>query len=361
MKKLIQLFTLFIVLSSSVVAQPILTQSNFVIAFTDSVDYNIADTNTVVNTTVGANVVFDYSNLKGYGMVQKAYYLNPASTPGASSFPTATLSEKSDASNENYTYSKSSVDSVTNVGFIADIIDFGLTTAKYNVNPEITMKFPFTYGDSFTDPYAGSFSAVISGFTVTTNAAGSVDVVADAWGRLDLPNSVSIDSVLRVKRVEYLITDPIVIPLAPTIPPITVEATIINYYKPSISKAPILSFIEGSYSQNGSVIQENSTVLSKFPIIISVDELNIEKNIELFPNPSINNVVNLSILLENSTDVQVELLNTLGQTIQQVANKKFVAGKSILKIDTSDLKSGVYLVSVTLNKKTKTIKKLIVE
>lgn len=361
MKKLLQLFTLIIVFSSSIIAQPILTHSNFVIAYTDSIDYHIADTNTIVNTTVGANVVFDYSNLKGFGMVQKAYYLNPASTPGASSFPTATLSEKSDASNENYSFSKSSLDSVTNLGFIADIIDFGLTTAKYNVNPEITMKFPFTYGNSFTDPYAGSFSAVISGFTVTTNAAGSVDVVADAWGRLDLPNSVSIDSVLRVKRVEYLITDPIIIPLAPTIPALTVEATIINYYKPSISKAPILSFIEGKYSQSGSVIQENSTVLSKFPIIISVDELNLEKNIELYPNPSINNVTNLNILLEKPADVQVELLNTLGQTIQQVVNQKLATGKNTLKIETSNLKRGIYFVSVTLNKSTKTIKKLIIE
>lgn len=361
MKKIVQLFTLITVLSSSIVAQPILTQNNFVIAYTDSVEYNIADTNTVVNTTVGANVVFNYTTLKGYGMIQKAYYLNPAVTPGASSFPTATLSEKSDASNENYTYSTSSADSVTNLGFIADIIDFGLTTAKYNTNPEITMKFPFTYGDSFTDPYSGSFSAVVSGFTVTTNAAGSVDVVADAWGRLDLPNSLSIDSVLRVKRVEYLITDPIVIPLSPTIPPITVQATIINYYKPSISKAPILSFVEGSYSQNGTVIQENSTVLSKFPIIISVDELDLEKNIELYPNPSNNNTTNLSILLDQPADVEVEILNTLGQTIQLIASKKFVSGKNTLKIDTSKLKSGIYFVSVSINKSNKIIKKLIVD
>lgn len=361
MRKIAQIFILYVAVCSSAIAQPILTQSNFVINYTDSVDYNIADTNTIVNTTVGANVVFNYTTLKGYGMIQKAYYLNPAVTPGASSFPTATLSEKSDASNENYTYSKNSVDSVTNLGFIANIIDFGLTTAKYNTDPEVTMKFPFTYGDSYIDPYSGSFSVVISGFTVTTDAAGSVDVVADAWGRLDLPNSISIDSVLRVKRVEYLITDSIIIPFSPIIPPITVEATIINYYKPSISKAPILSFVEGSFSQNGTVIQENSTVLSKFPIIISVDESTLEKNIELYPNPSNNNTTNLSVLLDKPTDVQVELLNTLGQTLQHVANKKLVAGKTTLKIDTSKLESGIYFVSISIDKRAKFIKKLIID
>lgn len=355
------LFIFIAIASSNVVAQPILTSSNFVFNYPDSVSYFVADSSSVIDVIVGPNVVFNYKNIKGYGVIQKGYYVDPATTTSSSSFPTANLAEKSDASAQNYIYTKNTVDSVTNLGFVANVVGFGLTTAKYDINPEITMKFPFGYGNSYSDSYSGTFSAVISGFTVSTNAAGTVNVVADAWGRLDFPNTLSIDSVIRVERIENMVTDPIVIPLSPTIPAITVFAKVTSYYKPSISKAPILSFVEGSYNQSGSIIQSSKTCVSQFPIgFVSVEEINSFKSVELYPNPTSSNST-IVLDVDKPSHVKIELLNVLGETALQVVDLKLSVGKNKFEINTSNLKSGVYFVSITTGGNNTSLRKLIIQ
>jgi hypothetical protein len=362
MKNLFTAFCFVIVLTSNSLSQPILTQNNFSFTFTDSTLYYVADSLSILKDTTGADVVFDYTKLRGYGMTQKAYYIDPATTTSAAQFPAANLAEKSSLSTSNIVYSLSSVDSVTNLGFVADIIGFGFTTAKYNTDPEAIIRFPFTYGDSYVDPYAGTFSANVAIVgNVTTNAAGSVTVSADAWGRLDL-ETISIDSVLRVKRVESLVTDPIILTPLPTITPLTVSATVINYYKPSLGKAPLVSFVDASYSQNGNIIQSNKTILSQYPMsFVSVEEINMINSIELYPNPSINKSTTLSLVIENSNQVKIELLNALGQNIYEIVDSKIPSGKNMFQLDLSKLTRGIYFVSISIDNKVKVAKKLIIE
>ena len=361
MKKLILLYAC-IIITSLAIAQPILTNSNFVYSYPDSVVYIVADSSSVLDTTTGANVIFDYTKLRTYGLTQTGYYVNPALTSGASDFPTANLAENSSVSTQNYIYTLNSTDSVTNLGFIANVTGFGLTTAKYNVNPEVVMKFPFSYGNSYTDNYAGSFSANVALVgLVTTNATGSVTIQADAWGTLIFSSTLSIDSVIRVKRVESMVTDPIILSPLPNIPPITVNATMISYYKPSVSKAPILSFVYGSYTQNGTVIDSTSSVVSKYPIaFVSVDEINTFSSIQLYPNPT-NNVATLLIEAEKAADVNVNLLNSLGQQVLQITNSKTIVGKNQFLIDTSKIPSGIYFVTINVDGKMTSSRKLVVE
>lgn len=362
MKNVILLVVCSIIIRASVIAQPILTNSNFVFNYPDSVSYFVADSNTVIDNTIGANVVFKYDTLKGYGVLQKGYYIDPTTTSGTSSFPSANLAEKSDASTQNYIYTLNSIDSVTNLGFVADVVGFGLTTAKYNVDPEATMRFPFTYGNSYTDNYSGSFSANVTLVgLVSTNAVGSVTIESDAWGRLDLPYALSIDSVIRVKRVETMVTDAIILTPLPTIPPITVNLTVISYYKPSSSKAPLLSFVDGSYTQNGSVIQSSKTCVSKYPIgFVSVEEVNVFSSVELYPNPTTDNST-LMIATEKPANLNVELLNTLGQNVMQITNAKTNVGKNNFLIDTSKIPSGIYFVTIKVDGKMTSSRKLVVE
>lgn len=361
MKKNIFAALLFISMSFCSIAQPVLTQSNHVIPFLDSTLYYVADTNSVLNDTTGADIVIDYAYLRGYGVTQKAYYIDPTTTPQTSDFPTATLAEQTSLSTQNVIYSLSSSTEIKNLGFVADITGFGVTTAKYNTDPEEIIRFPFAYGDSYTDPYAGVFS-VNTGFgTVNTNAAGNVTVQADAWGKLVL-ETITIDSVLRIKRVENMVTDPIVMPSPlPTISPITVDVSMVNYYKPSLSKAPLISFVVSSYSQNGSVVQSNKTILSQYPMsFVSVEEIKIAESISIFPNPT-NGNSSLSIQLEKPTQVKIEVLNLLGQQVFEIQNKMLQSGKHNVNFELSGLSSGTYLVSILLNNKTKIAKKLILE
>lgn len=354
---------LSIILTTTGFAQPILSKSNFCLNYVDSTTYHVADTNSLLNTTIGANVIFDYANLKGYGMIQKAYYVDPATTANASSFPTANLAEKSDAAAANLVYSLISNDSVTDLGFVADIIGFGLTTAKYNVDPEKIMRFPFQYANSYSDHYAGSFSAnVVPVGVVSTNAAGDVTIDADAWGRLDLPFGVSIDSVIRIKRVETTVTETIVLTPLPSITPITVHAVIVSYYKPSISKAPLISFVDASYTQNSSIVQSNKTVISQYPIgVVSVEEKSLLRGIGLYPNPSKNGSTRLSINTEKSMIVKIDVLNMLGQKMDEVTNSRLNVGKNSFEINTSKLNPGIYFIAITSSNDVKIAKKFMVE
>ena len=195
---------------------------------------------------------------------------------------------------------------------------------------------------------------------VTTNASGTVNISADAWGKLDLPHALSFDSVIRVTRVENSITDPINVGVI--IPAISVNATIINYYKPSISKAPLLSFVDGSYTQNGSIIQSSKTVVSQYPIgIVSVNEINILNSIELYPNPSENNYTTLTLTIENPTKIKVAVLNALGQEICKIAETQLIFGNNKFQINTSKLLPGIYFVSIEIDGKVKGARKLIVD
>jgi len=361
MKKIyLSLFTI-LGLATITIAQPTITSTNFTPSIGDSQLYNVADTNSVLDNTTGANVTFNYTGLAGYGQSQTQHIVDPATTFYASDFPGATTADTTDGSAINTNYSQLfSTDSITKSGIVANVTTYGTVVVKYNQDPEITMKFPFNYGDNYTDNYAGLFTIVAYG--QTTNGSGTTTVDADAWGTLDLPFGVSIDSVLRVKTTENLVTDTIVIPLPPiTILPVVISAEYINYYKPSISKYPLLSFINGTYTQDNNTLDSSRVIISQYPIasLTSIEEKASEINVELFPNPSNNGLTTLSFELENSTAVTIEILNAVGQSVKQLFSGNLAQGENNLKIKTSDLSKGLYFVNINIDNKITTTKLLI--
>lgn len=223
------IFGLSLALAS--VAQPTLTSTNHAPLVGENQLYYIADSNSVIDNTTGANVTFDYSTLAGYGMTQTSYYVNPSTTTYSSYFPTATYADTTLGSPENKRYGQLvSTDSLVNNGMVLDINTFGVTIVEF-FDPEKTMTYPFTYGGSFTDTFSGQFTSV--DYNTTTNGNGTVDVNADAWGTLLLPNSVSIPNVLRVVQFDSLVTDTIQLPFPlPAILPITIKVKSLTITKP---------------------------------------------------------------------------------------------------------------------------------
>lgn len=348
MKKSLLLFV-FVATYSFIIAQPTLTSTNYVPAVNDNQLYYIADTNSVIDPTIGANVVFSYGGLSGYGMTQNQYIVNPASTTNGSSFPTATYADTSDATASNIRYAQTyGTDSLNNIGFVAQIPGYGTVIAQYDTDEETLMKFPFNYGDNYVDPYAGTFTMQGQNF----NGQGNATVTADAWGELQMPLGVTIDSVLRVKTVEYVITDTIVITFPPiTLNPFEINATYINYYKPSISKFPLLSYVTGSIKQDGNVVDSTNNFISQYPLLnVGVEEIN--KNLtafNLFPNPSNNQMVTVDLTVEDNSLLKIDLLNKLGQKVKTIFNGQSSLGRNKFEIDTNNLSAGIYFVNITID------------
>lgn len=336
-------------------AQPTLTHANFVPVIGESQLYYIADTNTVLDNTSGANVIFDYTGMFTYGQVQTLYFVDPTTTASTSDFPSATTADTTGGVPVNMKYNQDFTDSLDIIGLVLNINTFGTVIAKFDANPEIIMKFPFNYGDSFSDNYGGEFTSVAA--PVPTNGNGTVTVTADGWGTLKLPMGVNIDSVLRVVQIENLLTDTIFLqPFFPDIMPIPINATQINYYKPSLSKNPLISYTVADVNGDTTI-----SVLSQYPMfLVGIKEMEKEANVSLFPNPTTNNAAVLTLKLENNESVKVNLLNTLGQQVAAIFEGNLQKGQHQFSVKTANLAKGWYYVSININDQN-TTKKLVVE
>ena len=348
--------SLLIILCSGLIAfaQPTLTQTNFIPAINDTQLYYIADTNTVLDNTSGANVIFDYTQMRGYGQTQTQFFVDPTTTPNTLDFPSATFTDTTGGVPESMKYNQDFNDSLAIIGLVLNINSFGAVLARYTDDPETVMKFPFQYGDSFTDNYGGVFTSPAA--PLPTNGAGTVTVTADGWGMLKLPYGLDIDSVLRVVRVETLLTDTIFIPPFPPILPIPINATQISYYKPSISKNPLLTYINAAV--NGDT---TTNVISQYPMNgVGINELEENTNVSIFPNPTNKNVTTLTLDLAEKSTITVTIFNALGQNIEEVFNGELQQGENKLKVRTSNLSNGLYYININIGNKTIT-KKLIVK
>jgi Secretion system C-terminal sorting domain len=356
MKKIYLSLISILCLSATVLAQLTLTQSNFVPAVGDSQLYYVADTNSILDNSTGPNAVFYYNNLRGYGQTQTQHFIDPTTTPNTGDYPTATFTDTTAGFAGNLKYNEDFTDSLNIIGLVLDINTFGIVIAKFDDDPEIFMKFPFNYGDSFTDSYGGTFTSPAA--PLPTKGNGTATVTYDAWGTLKLPMIPDIDSVIRIVRVENLLTDTIFLqPFAPDILPIPVNATQVSYYKPSISKNPLLSFIVADV--NGDT---NINVVSQYPMFgVSVEEFTAENiNLTLFPNPVNKDFTTLTFDLKNNANVNVTILNNLGQNVKEIFNGELQEGQNNLRVKTSNLSKGLYFVNISVNNKILT-KKLIIE
>lgn len=75
----------------------------------------------------------------------------------------------------------------------------------------------------------------------------------------------------------------------------------------------------------------------------------IERNLFIYPNPTTEHV-DIAFQLEDVSEISIELYNTLGRKVQQLASKQsFNAGKHELEYNTYYLNSGIYIVKITIN------------
>ncbi|TVR78880.1 MAG: T9SS C-terminal target domain-containing protein [Chitinophagaceae bacterium] len=200
MKKSIYLF-LSLLFSYNAFAQISISKENFP---------KIGDTITLANDTTqisigsaGANQIWDFSMLENHGEYS-SYFIDPANTPFANSFPNSNIAViSSEDSEEFYVFIDISEDGIYLLGF-ADNSETPPFVVEFET-PRQIYEFPFTYEDNFSQ----SYSELIFQDTTSLIGADSVRfyqktervVYIDGYGTVYLPNDTL--EALRVREVEY--------------------------------------------------------------------------------------------------------------------------------------------------------------
>jgi hypothetical protein len=78
--------------------------------------------------------------------------------------------------------------------------------------------------------------------------------------------------------------------------------------------------------------------------IVGVNTILEEGTLKLFPNPA-KDLLNINFSLKTASDVQITVLNTLGQQVRNLGNTSFVAGTNNMTIETANLASGMYVIN----------------
>ena len=80
--------------------------------------------------------------------------------------------------------------------------------------------------------------------------------------------------------------------------------------------------------------------------IVSVDKANLAQNISLFPNPT-QGLVNIKMEISKAQSLQVEIINTLGQLVQNTQTIEAFEGENNIQLQVQNLANGMYFVRLS--------------
>lgn len=344
MKKLTTLFLMGICATSF--SQPTLNQSDVFPSVGNTFTYYIADS-TASPGSAGANQNWDFSTYWGYNNSKVELILNPSTTANGSGFPSATIADSTQ--DENTVYYSANATAMVNHGYVMPSA-FGNLIIAYDTDPEDVFRFPFTYGTTYTDTYSGN--VLIAGFPAPPSPiSGSATVDGDGYGTLKLPFGQTFTNVLRVKTDESATTN------ITGLGSVTIAGTIYRFYDVS-SKMPLISFINSNIS--GAITMSSSIVQSQYPLLNSlVENEDVVKNINLFPNPT-KNVATFQFELVDKNFVEITVYDAVGREVEKKLSQSLNVGKHNVTINADSYPKGAYFIQIKINDKW-AYKKLIVE
>ena len=152
----------------------------------------------ILSVSVGANLSWDFSWIRNDSQ-DTITYVDPASTPNASTFPTATLAQ---AVQQGYTYFLVDQNHMEVIGGQMD------TIATLFENPLTYFVFPLSYNSTFTDTgvmdISFAYDTTFSGITIDSARFKRTMYLTDTvvgWGSITTPVS-TYDNVLQIKSNE---------------------------------------------------------------------------------------------------------------------------------------------------------------
>jgi len=346
MKKLYFPLGLFLILLSNVAFTQITLYSSDVPQIGDEF-INANDTTNVDSTlsvSVGADLSWDFSWIRNDSQ-DTTIYIDPASTPNASTFPTATLAQPDQ---QGYTYYFVDQNQMEVIGVQMDTI-----SALYK-DPLTYFVFPLSYNSNFTDTgimdITIAYDTTVNSVTIDSVRIKRTIYLTDSvvgWGAITTPVS-TYDNVLQIKSNEVDIDSIFVHTtgyFATWMPVQNMSDTIDKWeWFPKYKKTALVSM-----TVSGDTIKKLSYFLDPSAVNIQTQTI-AESPITIFPNPA-NNFVTIQ---SNKLVSFIQIFDMSGNCIQSYNIKS-------QKIKTNKLNSGNYLLkSYDSNQKLIGINKLIV-
>jgi hypothetical protein len=278
----------------------------------------------------GANQTWDFST-QSFSSVNPNVFEACNSSNNCSTFPGTNLVFSTTGG---YMYYSASATALSNLGVAAGGLNIPYT------NPEDIYRFPFTYGNSYTDTWAAT--VVNSG--VTFYRSGIDSVSADGWGTLITPAG-TFTNTLRLKRI-MTYQDSTIVGTSSVI--ITYKETLYTWndlaHKDILySTSSLVSTIQGSPSTSNSSTYVSGQSASAPTGVASVSAAAL--GLQISPNPA-HDRVKVALSLKAASNVAVSIMDVTGRAVYTSQNDKLPAGNNEISIATQGFHAGLYLVRV---------------
>lgn len=329
------LFASLVISALSVNSQIIINTGDMPVA--GQTFYTVSDTNVTSYGNAGTNQTWNFAAWGDHKRDTSAFY-TPASLPGFSFFPTATM-VTGDSSGA--VFMKNSSSSLDILGFYAD---FGMGASPIEFTPsQKFLSFPSTYLTSYNGVskynlqfYIGDFG--IDSMKIKANIIYSSSI--DAWGAITTPTDVNVNS-LRQKFTEYRYDTTY---MQPTGQPWMMQPPSQGYPNPSIDTTITYRWFSNTKKWPlAEIITDGNNMVTNASYLLSTqvgvkEQSKTNSNVSVFPNPATDKI-NITGIEEESFLV---IFDVNGKLIE---NSRLT--KNNTSIYTSDFENGIYFYQIT--------------
>jgi hypothetical protein len=345
MKKIyLSIFTIALAFTAN--AQLTLTKAFNEPVLADVNTKNGYDSTTAIPKNTGAGLSWNFSSLTTNTVIDVATYTTVASTPSASSFPSATIAEGDGMGAFNYW-------KATATQFELLGIDDGAGSLITFTNSAVAVVYPINFGYSNTDVFDGPVNVASTPGT----ANGTIAVNATGTGTVTLPGSITLTNCLQLKMTTTL---SIVVGTFPSSFTLDAVNTEYNYYT-NTQKFPALTITYEKQTANsiaGPTVTTSAKIRINNSVLTGITDMNFDAiNYNVYPNPATESV-NINLTNDASENVSVVVFNNLGQVVKSIDLGNAIEVRYLM--NTSDLASGIYHVKTSIGDKS-TTKKLIIQ
>lgn len=343
MKKIYTSLFLVLLFIKSVIAQPVISAPNYPPFGTVITTHEVTATS-VTPGSAGASQTWDFSAYPATGNTSNAQYVNPATTPFAAMFPTATTATLSPSTGGNdgygYIYSTSSY---------SDLIGAGISsTTGPNIvysysNPQRIGNYPMYYNTSYTDNFIAFATYVNGGYTINQYRRGSIVYAYDGYGTLTNLNG-TYSNVVRGK-LEQVVSDSIVIVGFPATSSSLLHSTTYGWGLATGYTSLFYLSYDTSWAGAGPPTPSKTAAYTT-AIPTGLEKINVTmKPLVAYPNPVANNdELNLRVDNLKPGDTKFVAIDIQGKTVKTFDFQMFAANHKDVTVDVRDLSPGVYSV-----------------